>query len=51
MKENERDDMIKRFELNDTLANYIRQHGYLMIIGPSVTPLIYIYGLYIRIIR
>lgn len=41
MKENERTDMVKRFELNDTLADYIRQRGYLMITSSSTAPLLH----------
>ena len=37
MKENERDDMVKRFALNDTLADYIKRRGNLLITGSSTT--------------
>ena len=34
--------MVKRFELNDTLADYIRQRGYLRITGGSTDGLLYL---------
>ena len=41
IKENERVDMVKRFALNDTLADYISQRGNLIITGTSTAGLLY----------